>query len=230
MIKYALCLCLRALSSRRGVVTYNCLNNGIMGKAKRKSISSLAQGATAAPLPSPVTTAQARKNQPPTKRRASQRKQSLATASMNPDSNADILDGPVALRASPDAEEKDESLDMKKAGIDVDKQVKDENEEGKSDSSLSDLSDLESPVKVAADTKKSGKGHSESNGVQPVPKKSTIAAKSPKEGNKEPQFLDPEADGDEEAGEDEIQEALSRPPPVNSDYLPLPWKGRLGYV
>lgn len=28
----------------------------------------------------------------------------------------------------------------------------------------------------------------------------------------------------------EIQEALSRPPPVNSDYLPLPWKGRLGYV
>jgi UV DNA damage endonuclease len=30
--------------------------------------------------------------------------------------------------------------------------------------------------------------------------------------------------------EDEVKEALSRPPPVNSDYLPLPWKGRLGYV
>ena len=41
---------------------------------------------------------------------------------------------------------------------------------------------------------------------------------------------DPEAEGDEEAGEEEIQQALSRPPPVNSDYLPLPWKGRLGYV
>jgi UV DNA damage endonuclease len=24
--------------------------------------------------------------------------------------------------------------------------------------------------------------------------------------------------------------AIARPPPVNSDYLPLPWKGRLGYV
>lgn len=36
-----------------------------------------------------------------------------------------------------------------------------------------------------------------------------------------------------EAGEDEeqeVKEALSRPPPVNSEYLPLPWKGRLGYV
>ena len=31
-------------------------------------------------------------------------------------------------------------------------------------------------------------------------------------------------------GEDEVQEALSRPPPVNSDHLPLPWKGRIGYV
>jgi len=36
-----------------------------------------------------------------------------------------------------------------------------------------------------------------------------------------------------EAGEDEeqeVKEALSRPPPVNSEYLPLPWKGRLGYA
>jgi len=27
-----------------------------------------------------------------------------------------------------------------------------------------------------------------------------------------------------------IKQEGSRPPPVNSDYLPLPWKGRLGYV
>lgn len=38
-------------------------------------------------------------------------------------------------------------------------------------------------------------------------------------------LIDPE---DEE--EEVIKEALSRTPPVNSDYLPLPWKGRLGYV
>lgn len=41
---------------------------------------------------------------------------------------------------------------------------------------------------------------------------------------------DPEDDDEAEAGEEEIQEAMSRPPAVNSEYLPLPWKGRLGYV
>jgi UV DNA damage endonuclease len=35
---------------------------------------------------------------------------------------------------------------------------------------------------------------------------------------------------DEDADEEEVMEALSRPPPVNSEVLPLPWKGRLGYV
>lgn len=41
---------------------------------------------------------------------------------------------------------------------------------------------------------------------------------------------DPEADGDQSADPEELREALSRPPPVNSSYLPLPWKGRLGYA
>ena len=43
--------------------------------------------------------------------------------------------------------------------------------------------------------------------------------------------LDP--DGDEEGPAedvDAIKLEARRPPPVNSDYLPLPWKGRLGYV
>lgn len=43
---------------------------------------------------------------------------------------------------------------------------------------------------------------------------------------------DPEAEddeGDKEDVETEKKEA-ARPPPVNSNYLPLPWKGRLGYV
>lgn len=35
------------------------------------------------------------------------------------------------------------------------------------------------------------------------------------------------ADGD---GPDVAERGAKRPPPVNSDYLPLPWKGRLGYV
>ncbi|OKP02535.1 UV-damage endonuclease [Penicillium subrubescens] len=42
--------------------------------------------------------------------------------------------------------------------------------------------------------------------------------------------LDPESDEDVPADAEELQEALGRPPPVNSSYLPLPWKGRLGYA
>lgn len=41
---------------------------------------------------------------------------------------------------------------------------------------------------------------------------------------------DPNFAGDDGASPEELQEALGRPPPVNSAYLPLPWKGRLGYV
>lgn len=42
--------------------------------------------------------------------------------------------------------------------------------------------------------------------------------------------LDPESDEDVPVEADELKDALGRPPPVNSSYLPLPWKGRLGYV
>ena len=41
---------------------------------------------------------------------------------------------------------------------------------------------------------------------------------------------DPDAAGEDGASPEELKEALGRPPPVNSGYLPLPWKGRLGYV
>lgn len=42
--------------------------------------------------------------------------------------------------------------------------------------------------------------------------------------------LDPESDEDVPLEADELKEALGRPPPVHSSYLPLPWMGRLGYV
>ena len=42
--------------------------------------------------------------------------------------------------------------------------------------------------------------------------------------------LDPESDEDIPLEAEELKDALGRPPPVNSSYLPLPWKGRLGYV
>lgn len=44
------------------------------------------------------------------------------------------------------------------------------------------------------------------------------------------EIFDPEANAVPPANEEEVKEVLSKPPPVNSDYLPLPWKGRLGYV
>ncbi|KAL1987839.1 hypothetical protein VTN96DRAFT_2242 [Rasamsonia emersonii] len=47
---------------------------------------------------------------------------------------------------------------------------------------------------------------------------------------KEAAALDPELHEDVPAGQEEVKAALSRPAPVNSDYLPLPWKGRLGYA
>jgi UV DNA damage endonuclease len=42
--------------------------------------------------------------------------------------------------------------------------------------------------------------------------------------------IDPESDEEIPTNVEEVQQSLSRPPPVNSDYLPLPWKGRLGYA
>lgn len=49
-------------------------------------------------------------------------------------------------------------------------------------------------------------------------------------GSGDPTGVDPESDDNVPIEAEELQEALSRPPAVNSSYLPLPWKGRLGYV
>ena len=209
---------------------------------KRKS-SALAHEVpiTTVPIPPPTFD-----HEPPPKRRASKRKSSTAkpkpSMSTNPNVNANVLDAPEALRASPDASEPDERMDLERAGMDVKKQLKTEDEDvpsltngADSDSALSEISDIESPVKKKAPTmgtkttvptsKKPGGVATDAATPKPM-----NAAKVKKEPSKEPQFLDPDDEGLEEADEEEIQAALSRPPPVNSDYLPLPWKGRIGYV
>lgn len=180
---------------------------------------------------------------PPAKRRASERRLAqprTKTPSTNPNVNANVLDAPGPLRASPDAEEEDEPMDLEAAGMDVAKQVKDEKEDESSlvnghdsDSSLSDMSDMEAPVKpgkqtkaVKAKTSAAAKPAGNANPTATKPESTKVKKEPPKE----TQFLDPEAEDLEEADEEEIQAALSRPPPVNSDYLPLPWKGRIGYV
>lgn len=209
---------------------------------KRKS-SSLAHEPpiTTVPIPPPTFG-----DEPPPKRRASGRKPSTIkpkpSMSTNPDINANVLDAPGPLRASPDASESEDQMDIEKAGMDVEKQVKNEDEDvpsfmngADSESSLSDMSDVESPVKAKAPAKGAKAGvptKKKTDGVEAgkAAPKQNGTAKAKKESSKEPQFLDPENEGLEEADEEEIQAALSRPPPVNSDYLPLPWRGRIGYV
>ena len=162
---------------------------------------------------------------PPLKRRQSSRKST--SDAVNPDKNAEVLDAPQALRASPDAEGPSERLDVEATGMDVDKQVKEE--EPPPDG-------LEAPAVPTKKGKKAAPKKTKKEAEVAVVKAETPEAAAPAmsakaaSASKDPQFLDPEAEGDEEPDELELKEALSRPPPVHSDYLPLPWKGRLGYV
>lgn len=163
---------------------------------------------------------------PPPKRRASARNVSTAVET-DPDLNPSVIDAPNALRASPDSDVNEEI---------VPGEVKAE------ESPLSDAPDtVEVLEKKTAKKKALKKAKAETNDPE-VPKKKPAkkaAVKkekkdsvndSPTEVAEKDPNADPEAEGDDVANEDEIKEALGRPPPVNSDYLPLPWKGRLGYA
>lgn len=154
---------------------------------------------------------------------------------MNPEKNANVVDAPEAFRASPDADTKDERMDLGKMFTkEKDDSVPSLVDNGDSDTPLSELSDIETLAKATAPPPKAPKASKKGGKKEPakatLDEKPAAPAKAKKVDAKEPQFLDPEADGEEEADEEEIKAALSRPPPVNSDVLPLPWKGRLGYV
>jgi UV DNA damage endonuclease len=132
----------------------------------------------------------------------------------NPQDNPEIIDAPNAYRASPDS--------------DVDKRLAPgpiKSEQG-SESPLSDVPDAEPPAKkrntkkAAAKTGAAVKKEKDDAAVEATPVKKAT----------NDNMDDPEAEDFEEADEAEVNEASRRPPPVNSDYLPLPWKGRLGYV
>ncbi|KAL8975841.1 MAG: hypothetical protein Q9205_008040 [Flavoplaca limonia] len=203
---------------------------------KRKSSTALAQPTFLPDLPPqdpPVD------DGPPAPKRAARGSRSSGRkASMNPEKNPNVMDAPEAFRASPDADTRDERMDLDKMFTkEKDDSVPSLVENGDSDTPLSELSDIDAlakatapPPKATKASKKGGKGEA-AKAAKPMPEEKPAApAKAKKADAKEPQFLDPEADGEEEADEEEIKAALSRPPPVNSDVLPLPWKGRLGYV
>ncbi|KAL8827877.1 MAG: hypothetical protein Q9191_002925 [Dirinaria sp. TL-2023a] len=205
-----------------------------MGKRKSATLAQESSFAKGESIPPPSLDNEAR----PAKRRASQRQPSQAKAkkplSTNPDENANVLDAPGPLRASPDADENDERMDLAQAGMDVENQIKNEKDDeplANGDESDSPLSELESPVQPEK-AKKPGQAATkvDQKQVKSESKPSGATKTKNNEPAKDSQFLDPEADDVEEADEEEIQAALLRPPPVNSDYLPLPWKGRIGYA
>ncbi|EXJ84675.1 hypothetical protein A1O3_05345 [Capronia epimyces CBS 606.96] len=140
----------------------------------------------------------------PTRRTSSRRASQAAPANIdtNPNTNEKIEDGPGALRASPDAQpgEPEHRVGKKRKTTASAMAVKHE-------SGVAELAD--------------------SLGGQP--NHSTVSKANLKQDdslNRE----DPEVEDDDDANPEELKEVMSRPPPVNSSYLPLPWKGRLGYA
>ncbi|KAI9729415.1 MAG: hypothetical protein M1818_008522 [Claussenomyces sp. TS43310] len=161
----------------------------------------------------------------------------------DPDGGTGVVDGQAALRASPDADGAGESFSIKTASRKRRQQIptKEPLMRDPSDSSLSELDEV--TIKQATTPKK----------VRKTPTKSSIAAKKGSDeikvfkaeqaAKKAAQLVvkvepsdgmmpaDPEGD---DAGPNEDADAVrreaARPPPVNNDYLPLPWKGRLGYA
>ncbi|KAK5112142.1 UV-damage endonuclease [Meristemomyces frigidus] len=188
---------------------------------------------------------------PPFKRRASARKASTAAsqAVVNPDINADVLDAPDATRASPDSDVNESIIPTN--GIKSESPLSDAPDvvepppkkrsraKKASQEAVKNVHEAEEVVSAVVDaaegkvqparTPRAKKVKQEvADQTSETPVKAALAKKSKKG---EEQDYDPEAeDGEEAVDEDEVKEALSRPPPVNSDYLPLPWKGRLGYA
>ena len=181
-------------------------------RAKRSSASTAKSQtpARASYTNSPNTDTRGTKSQPakpaghtPATRRSSSRLSSNAPPIEDVEQCPGVIDGADALRASPDADNTDRFTPPM-----VDKETE---------------ADVRTPP-----------GERE----EPAPKR---RKKAPLVEQEEPQgevqdhvdeavVAAPDLAGEDGASPEELKEALGRPPPVNSGYLPLPWKGRLGYV
>lgn len=182
--------------------------------------------------PTEVTTPDAHPILPPGK------SQNKVTVDTNPDQNAEIVDGKAAMRASPDADEAGESFQIQKA---VDTPAKSA-PPVKKETSESELSDAPEPEATPAKKKRktptkssvaAKKGSDEIKAFvkEQAAKKAAAAVKVKKEDGEEEGVREDPDEGDAVAEDaDAVTREANRPPPINSDYLPLPWKGRLGYV
>ncbi|CZS89629.1 probable UV-endonuclease UVE-1 [Rhynchosporium graminicola] len=178
-------------------------------------------------------------NPPPLKKRASRR----GKVDTNPDHNADIVDGKFALRASPDADEKGEAFNAASlrpiTPVPLPLPVAKTNGVVKKEADIEGMNGVEAPSKKQkkSPTKSSiaaKKGTDEIKAFraeQAAKKAAEAKVKKEEDVDEWDKRLDP--DGDEEGpaeAVDAVQAAAKRSPPVHSDYLPLPWKGRLGYA
>ncbi|KAI7127060.1 UV-damage, partial [Hortaea werneckii] len=197
---------------------------------------------------------------PPVKRRASARKASTAAApaALNPDVDQDVVDAPNDREASPDEAAGHQAAagpEQQANGLEHEIRPKSESPlsdapaiveppkgkkgRGKGKQCVDGANDgvqqidqnVEGAQKPPPAKKGRGKKVKQEEGdvattEQAVGSKPPAKTQKPESNN-----VDPEAEGEEEIpDEEEVKEALARPPPVNSDYLPLPWKGRLGYA
>jgi UV DNA damage endonuclease len=210
-------------------------------KRKRSSVAASANF-TPVLLETPILPPQPSLKPPAPKRRASRR----GKIDTNPDHNIDIMDGKTALRASPDADGEGEALAIEKinTGPITPAKTKGVNNFVKDEDSDSPLSDIEPETPVLTPGKKQKKSPTKSSiaakkgsdeikafkAEQAAKKAAEVKVKKEVDGDDWDKTADP--DGDDAAPEDVevIKKEARRPPPVNSDYLPLPWKGRLGYV
>lgn len=167
---------------------------------------------TTVPVPPNVT---GKDPQPP--RRQPSRRGPAATT--NPNINPQVLDGANALRASPDGHEEgtvgNNALNPNKgasasAPVDGSAQQITKNKRKKGGAPQVKTEQEEShSIALVNGVTENATGPADNTGI-----------------SSNPEAAD-EFENDDEA---EVKEASLRPPPVNSSYLPLPWKGRLGYV
>jgi UV DNA damage endonuclease len=171
----------------------------------------------------------------------------LPEVDTNPDHNAEILDGKTALRASPDADGVREAFQVPITQGTLAPPVKTNDtyectRRNNSDSSLSELSDTipvatpakklkKSPTKSSIAAKKGSDEIKAFRAQQAAKKVGETNGKKVLGGDEWDKRQDPDGDDTGPVEDvDTLKLEAARPPPVNSNYLPLPWKGRLGYV
>jgi UV DNA damage endonuclease len=186
------------------------------------------------PIPPPNSA-----TKPPTPKGQASRRGKIDT---NPDHNSDIVDGKTALRASSDANEEGASLEIWKVngGPETPANANGTTKDEGSDSPLSEIEMLvptpskkqkKTPTKSSIAAKKGADEIKAFKAEQAAKKAAEGKIKKEEDGDEWDKRLDPDGDDAGPAEDvDIMKKEAGRPPPVNSDYLPLPWEGRLGYV